>query len=188
VGYSLWGHKESDMPEATEHACMHVYNACTDLYVVLCGCVCVCGSMCGLVLVCVCVCESMCGLVCVCLCVRIYVWFFLCEHVHVSVCLHLCLRASLCMSVHLCVSTGVTWTLIPCSPACGGEQVLGVGPSADPTTSPLFLWVHLAPLEAGLHPWSLCIHKTHWHESGLPQGQGCKPICGLCGPRKMQAR
>ena len=148
---------------------------CVWIYVWSCVCVSVCVDLCVVLCVCVCVCRSMCG-------------FFVCEHVHVSVCLHLCLCASLCMSVHLCVSTGVTQTLIPCSPACGGEQVLGVGPSTDPTTSPLFLWVHLAPLEAGLHPWSLCIHKTHWHESGLPQGQGCKPICGFCGPRKMQAR
>ena len=63
------GVTESDMPEATEHACMHVYNARTDLYVVLCVCLCmriyVCADLCVVVCVCVCVCGSMCGLMCV---------------------------------------------------------------------------------------------------------------------------
>ena len=31
VGYSSWGHKESDMTEVTQHACVH-----------MCVCVCVC--------------------------------------------------------------------------------------------------------------------------------------------------
>ena len=157
---------------------------CVRIYVWSCVCVCVCISMCGLV----CVHVYVWSCACVCLCVWIYVFFCVCLRLYTCLCLHLYLHKSLCMSVHLCVSTGVTQTLISCSPACGGGQVLGVGPSAAPTTSPLSLWVHLAPLEAGLHPWSLCVHQTHWHESGLPQGQGCKPTRGLCGPRKMQAR
>ena len=80
------GVTESDMPETTEHACMHVYNARTDLYVVLCVCLCmriyVCADLCVVVCVCVCVCADLCVVLCVC--------GSLCSRVCVSLCADLC--------------------------------------------------------------------------------------------------
>ena len=81
VGYSPWGHKELDMPEVTEHACMHAYNTCMDLCVVLC----VCAS----------VCADLCVILCVCVCVWIYVWSCVC----VPVCADLCVVLCMCVCV-----------------------------------------------------------------------------------------